>query len=213
MREWFAQLILYSEALTLSGIYVPFGEIATGTLRMVGEISGVAVNDADVDEMTALIGAMPAQPNVAPALKALKERGFRLVTFTNSSPGADPTPLERAGLAHYLERTFSVHDVMRFKPAHETYRHVAKELDAKLSDLCMVACYLWDTICAQVAGCAAALIKRPGNAVTARAGVPSPDIVEDDMHRLAKEIIDRWSGDVVRRCSLVDVLPSYLQMT
>jgi len=133
MRDWFAQLILYSEALTLSGIYVPFGEIAAGTLRMVGETSGVAVNDADVDEMTALIGAMPAQPNVAPALKALKERGFRLVTLTKSSPGAAPTPLERAGLSQYFERTFSVHDVMRLKPAPETYRHVAKELDAKLS--------------------------------------------------------------------------------
>jgi 2-haloacid dehalogenase len=199
MRDWFAQLILYSEALTLSGIYVPFGEIAVGALRMVGETSDVAVNDADVDEMTALIGAMPAHADVAPALEALKERGFRLVTFTNSSPGAAPTPLERAGLAHYFERTFSVHGVMRFKPAPETYRHVAKELDAKLSDLCMVAYHLWDTIGAQVAGCAAALIKRPGNAVTAIAGVPTPDIVEDDMHQLAKEIIDRWSGDVVRR--------------
>ena len=30
MREWFAQLILYSEALTLSGIYVPFGDLAAG---------------------------------------------------------------------------------------------------------------------------------------------------------------------------------------
>ena len=27
MREWFAQLILYSEALTLAGAYIPFGEL------------------------------------------------------------------------------------------------------------------------------------------------------------------------------------------
>jgi 2-haloacid dehalogenase len=37
MRDWFSELILYSEALTLSGLYTPFGELAGGTLRMVGE--------------------------------------------------------------------------------------------------------------------------------------------------------------------------------
>ncbi len=199
MREWFAQLILYSEALTLSGIYVPFGDLAAGALRMIGQASHLTVADADVDELETLIGAMPAHPDVAPALEALKERGFRLVTLTNSAPGAAPTPLERAGLANYFERTFSVHDVMRFKPAPETYRHVAKELDAELSDLCMVACHLWDTIGAQATGCAAALVERPGNAVMPISGVPTPNIVVDDMQRLTKEIIDRWSGDVVRR--------------
>ena len=35
LREWFAQLILYSQAMTLSGLYTPFGELAVGTLRMV----------------------------------------------------------------------------------------------------------------------------------------------------------------------------------
>lgn len=78
MREWFAQLILYSEALTLSGIYVPFGDLAAGALRMVGETSHVTVADADVDELETLIGAMPAHADVAPALEALKERGLRL---------------------------------------------------------------------------------------------------------------------------------------
>jgi 2-haloacid dehalogenase len=30
MREWFAQLILYSQTMTLSGLYTPFGELAVG---------------------------------------------------------------------------------------------------------------------------------------------------------------------------------------
>ncbi|MCF7701897.1 haloacid dehalogenase type II [Loktanella sp. M215] len=197
MREWFAQLILYSEALTLSGIYVPFGDLAAGALRMIGETSHLTVADGDVDELESLIGAMPAYADVAPALEALKERGFRLVTLTNSAPGAAPTPLERAGLANYFERTFSVQDVMRFKPAPETYRHVAKEFDAELSDLCMVACHLWDTIGAQAAGCAAALVRRPGNAPMLVPGVPTPNIVVNDMHQLATEIIQKWSRNLM----------------
>jgi 2-haloacid dehalogenase len=34
MRRWFAGLITYSEALTLSGVYVPFTDIGGAVLRM-----------------------------------------------------------------------------------------------------------------------------------------------------------------------------------
>ena len=36
LREWFAELILYSQTMTLSGHYAPFGALAGGVLRMVG---------------------------------------------------------------------------------------------------------------------------------------------------------------------------------
>ncbi|WP_306131922.1 haloacid dehalogenase type II [Roseivivax marinus] len=193
MREWFAQLILYSEALTLSEIYTHFGEIASGTLRMVGETSGHAVSDDDVAELKQRIGTMPAHPDVAPALDRLRAAGFRLVTLTNSPPGQSPTSLERAGLADYFERSFSVAEVGYFKPAPQTYRLVAEELGVELPDLCMVACHLWDTIGAQAAGCSGAFVKRPGNAAIFADCVPVPDIVVDDMHELAEKIIGKWS--------------------
>ncbi len=50
-REWFAQLILYSEALSLTGNYLPFGELGSGLLRMLGQIHGVAITDAHVSEL------------------------------------------------------------------------------------------------------------------------------------------------------------------
>ena len=193
MREWFAQLILYSEAMTLSGLYTPFGDLAAGVLRMVGETSGVAVDDDYVTELKQRIGSMPALPDVAAALQALHAAGFRLVTLTNSAPGPSPTPLERAGIDGYFERSFSVHAVRRFKPAPETYAFVAGELGVQCADLCMVACHLWDTIGAQAAGCSAALIRRPGNATLPVEGVPTPDIVADGIEPLAQAIIDRWS--------------------
>lgn len=196
MREWFAQLILYSEALTLSGLYVPFGEIATGALKMVGATSHVPVQDDDVSELKERISSMPALPDVLPALQRLKEAGFRLVTLTNSAPGSSPSPLERAGLAECFERSFSVDEVGRFKPAPETYRSVADSLRCDLSDLCMVACHLWDTIGAQAAGCSAAFVKRPGNAVMPVPGISVPDIIADDMHQLANEVIARWGSNL-----------------
>jgi 2-haloacid dehalogenase len=194
MREWFAQLILYSEAMTLSGLYAPFGELASATLRMIGETSGVHVGDDDVDDLMRRLQSMPALPDVGSALERLRAAGFRLMTLTNSASATSPTPLERAGISTYFERNFSVHNVGRFKPAPECYGMVVNDLGVRPSDLCMVACHLWDTIGAQAAGCRAALIKRPGNAVLPAPNVPVPDIVVDDMHAFAGIAIGKWAA-------------------
>ena len=192
MREWFAQLILYSEAMTLSGLYTPFGELAVGTMKMVGATSGKTVRAEDIEELKQGLLTMPAHADAAPGLSQLKEAGYRLVTLTNSPPAEPPAPLERAGLADFFERNYSVQDVGRFKPAPETYQRVAQDLGVELSELCMVACHLWDTIGAQAAGCMGALVRRPGNDVLPAEGVPEPDIVATDMTELAEALtIDR----------------------
>ena len=42
MRLWFANLILYSEALTLAGSYVPFTEIGGAVLKMLANTRGIS---------------------------------------------------------------------------------------------------------------------------------------------------------------------------
>ncbi len=192
MREWFAQLILYSEAMTLSGLYTPFGELAVGTLRMVASTYAVAIAAGDIEELKTRLATMPAHPDSAPALTVLQNAGFRLVTLTNSASTSSPTPLEHAGLSEFFERSFSVEEVRKFKPAPDTYHHVANELNVEASKLCLVACHLWDTIGAQAAGLYGALITRTGNAILPASGVPVPDLVALDLSTLADQIVRRW---------------------
>jgi len=45
LREWFAQLVLYSQAVTLAGLYATYTQIGVGALFMLGEIHNVAVGD------------------------------------------------------------------------------------------------------------------------------------------------------------------------
>ncbi len=193
LRKWFAELILYSQAMTLSGLYTSFGELAAGALRMIGSIQGVNITDADVAELKQRLGNMPAHADVVPALNRLRDAGFRLVTLTNSPSSPPPTPLAKAGLDKFFERHFSVEAVGKFKPAPETYRLVANEMDVETTDLCMVACHLWDTIGAQAAGCAGALITRPHNAILPAANVPVPDVVASELTELADRIIQQYS--------------------
>src|SRR5262252_9209136 len=49
LREWFAQLVLYSQAITLSRLYATYSQIAAGVMRMLAEIHNVAVGDSDVE--------------------------------------------------------------------------------------------------------------------------------------------------------------------
>ncbi len=189
LREWFAQLVLYSQTMTLSGLYTPFGELGVSALQMTSDIHNVRLIDSDVDELKERMSKMPAHPDVIPALTKLREAGFRLVTLTNSASGASPTPLEKADISHFFEQHFSVEQVAKFKPAPETYQMVAKELSVELSDLCLVACHLWDTIGAQAAGCQGAFLTRPHNALLSAPNLPVPDFMAADLTTLAEQII------------------------
>jgi len=189
LREWFAQLVLYSQTVTLSGLYTPFGELGISALQMTADIHNVRLIDSDVDELKERMSKMPAHPDVVPALTKLREAGFRLVTLTNSANSASPTPLEKAGIIHFFEQHFSVEAVGKFKPAPETYQMVAHALSVELSDLCLVACHLWDTIGAQAAGCRGAFLTRPYNALLSAPNVLAPDFVAADLTTLAEQII------------------------
>ena len=189
LREWFAQLVLYSQTMTLSGLYTPFGELGVGALQMTADIHEITLTGDDIDELKERMSEMPAHPDAVSALTKLRDAGFRLVTLTNSASSPSPTPLEKAGLSEFFEQSFSVEKVARFKPAPETYQMVAKELAVEMSDLCLVACHLWDTIGAQAAGCQGAFLKRPYNAMLPASNVPMPDFMASDLVTLAEQII------------------------
>lgn len=189
MREWFGQLVMYSMTATLSQRYLDFSALGRAVLRMIGEIRGVTVVDAHLDRLGAAMASMPAHPDVVEGLTALRDQGWRLVSLTNSPPSADgSSPLERAGLAGYFERRFSVDACRAFKPHPGVYQQVFRELDVPPGRCVMVAAHMWDTIGAQAAGMRGALITRPGNAVLRAAELPQPEVVASDIVALARQL-------------------------
>jgi 2-haloacid dehalogenase len=192
LREWFNQLVLYSNVLSLAGYYETFFKLGQGVLEMLGSIYGVPVRSRDVEELRRNMLSMPAHEEVPEGLRLLKDAGFRLMTLTNSPPDKDGSPLERAGLAHFVERQFSVDSVRRFKPAPEVYHLVTETLNVLPSEICLVAAHTWDTLGAQSAGFFAGLVTRTGNAPLPINGLPQPQVVAPDLERLAKQMIALW---------------------
>jgi 2-haloacid dehalogenase len=193
MREWFAQLILYSQSISLAGRYAPFGALGAGVLRMVATIHGVTVRDDDLNALRTALGALPVHAEAPDALRRLSAAGFRMVTLTNTPPGQGPDALDRGGIGTMFERRFTVEPVRRFKPAPETYRLVTDALQVAPNQACMIADHTWDTLGAQSAGWSGALVTRGVNALLDAPDVPKPDIAETDLAGVAGRIIERWA--------------------
>jgi 2-haloacid dehalogenase len=189
MRLWFANLILYSAALTVAGQYVPFTEIGTAVMKMLADTRGIKIKDADKKELTDRFSTMPPHPEVPATLRKLRNAGFRLFTLTDNLLDVQTRQLEHGGIADLFERRFSADGVKHHKPSRHAYAHVERELGVEPSQLCLVACHTWDTLGAVAAGWESALIRRTGNDVL---GVgPQPQIVGDDLDNVADQLIAR----------------------
>jgi 2-haloacid dehalogenase len=189
MRLWFANLIMYSAALTVAECYVPFTDIGSAVLKMLADTQGIKIGDADKAELMEKFSTMPPHAEVPSALRRLRDAGFRLFTLTNNLPEVQARQLEHGGIVDLFEQCFSVDGVKHHKPSREVYEYVEKELGVGPSDLCLIACHTWDTLGAAAAGWEAALIKRVGNDVL---GVgPQPQIIGEDLDDVADQLIAR----------------------
>jgi 2-haloacid dehalogenase len=192
LREWFAQLVVYSMTATLAGHYTDFFTLGQAVLQMLADVHDVNITEDDLRRVRHGMLTMPAHPDVEDGLTALRDNGFRLVTLTNSPPNSDgPTALEHAGLAHFFEHRFSVETRRAFKPAPNVYRHVSEELGVEPEECMMVAAHVWDTIGAQAVGFSGALITRPGNAPLPAPDLPQPNVVAADLRELAANLTNR----------------------
>jgi 2-haloacid dehalogenase len=192
MRLWFADLILYSAALTVAGVYVPFTDIGSAVMKMLADTRGIKITDNDKKELTEKFSTMPPYPEVPGALRKLRNAGFRLFCLTDNLLEVQTRQLTHGGIVDLFERRFSADGVKHHKPSPRAYGYVEKELGAKPSQFCMIACHTWDTLGAVAAGWEAALIRRVGNDVL---GVgPQPQIVGNDLNDVADQLIARHKG-------------------
>jgi 2-haloacid dehalogenase len=193
MRLWFSNLILYSCALTVADVYVPFTDIGAAVMAMMAKAQGIEISNADKAELTAKFASMPPHPDVPGALRKLREHGFRLFTLTDNLLEIQGRQLEQGGIIDLFERRFSVdQEVRRHKPAPEAYAYVERSLGTTPGQMCLIASHTWDTLGAVAAGWQAALIKRVGNDLLDVG--PQPQFAGMDLDDVANQLIARYGG-------------------
>ncbi|MCK0157745.1 haloacid dehalogenase type II [Cellulophaga sp. F20128] len=185
---WFTTMLQYSLVTTASGQYEHFGNIGAAALQMVGANNNIHIKENKAREVIVnALGGLPAHPEVKAALIELKESGYKLVSFTNSSNEGLKKQFESAGLIDYFDERLSVQGVGKFKPFRETYDWGAKKMGIKPNEALLVAAHGWDIAGALWAGWRGAFISRPGAQLYPLA--PQPEINESNLALAATKLI------------------------
>lgn len=129
--------------------------------------------------------ALPAQPDAAAALKAVRDAGHRPHVLTNSAAEAGRHTLECAGLE--VGEVFGCDAVGAYKPDERVYRHALEGLGAEAGSTWMVAAHWWDVAGAKRAGMRTAWVGRDEAALLAT--VPRPDVVAADLAGAVEAIL------------------------
>ncbi|RXG13162.1 2-haloacid dehalogenase [Leeuwenhoekiella aestuarii] len=185
---WFTTMLQYSLVSTVGRQYKDFGIIGAAALQMVAANNGIEVTEKEAQE--AILGpirSLPAHPEVKAALQALKDAGYKMVSFTNSSNKGVQTQFENAGLTAYFDERLSIEDLGKFKPDADAYDWAARKMGIEPEECLLVAAHGWDIAGAIWAGWRGAFISRPGAQLYPLA--PKPEINEKDLARIAEKLI------------------------
>lgn len=184
---WFSTMLHHSLVVSATGEYQSFGNIGVASLEMVAEIYGIEITHEQAK--TAIVTplrSLPAHPDVAEGLAALKAQGYKLVTLTNSSLEGVQLQLKNANLSQYFDANLSIESVGVFKPHLSTYQWAIKDLDVNANDALMVAAHGWDIAGAEKAGLQTAFIRRQGKVLFPLAAEPDYNVL--DVNDLAKTL-------------------------
>jgi 2-haloacid dehalogenase len=190
---WFNQMIQSALVATVTGVYYQFGAHAMAALEMTAEQAGMELADDDKKAVAAQMRQLPAHPEVADALRRLRDAGLRLAALTNSTEEVARAQLEHAGLPHAFDLVLSADTVGRLKPAPEPYRMAAERLGVAIGEVRLVAAHAWDIAGAARAGCATAFVARPGKVLDPL--VERPEIIGADLAEVADAILVIDHGD------------------
>jgi 2-haloacid dehalogenase len=188
MPTWFAATLRDGMALTASGEYAAFRDVAGAVL--LGLLSDHPrlhrpLEEA-VEHVLAGIGTLPMQGDVPDGIRLLREAGIRVATLTNGAPAVAKALLERAGLEGIVERNIGVEEVGRWKPAPEPYRHACRAMDVEEAEAMLIAAHPWDVHGAKRAGLRAGWINRRGQPYP-EVFAP-PDVSAGDLPALARAL-------------------------
>jgi 2-haloacid dehalogenase len=185
-RQWQGEVVQYAMALSLTGTFREFGDVAGDVLKTAAAARGPQLRGGDIRDIRTGLKSLPPFPDARRALARLHAAGHRLAALSNSGPSALRKGLRNAGLDRFFEQALSVAEVKRYKPDLEVYRFAARRLGVRPRQMMMVAAHPWDLMGAARAGCRTALIRRPD--VAPFAGGPKPDIIADDLDDFAARI-------------------------
>ena len=184
LEAWYTRTLRDGMALSATGDYVPFSEVAEAALR---GLTHYTVSDEQVAAAMAGFGELPAFPDALPAITSLSEAGLRVACLTNGSAYFASSFVNRSGFGSLVDRVISVGEVYRWKPAGVVYRYATEVMGTTPDRMALVAAHDWDCHGAKRAGLTTGWVSRKSGGF----GAPfaPPDVVGEDLTEVAAKLL------------------------
>jgi 2-haloacid dehalogenase len=184
LEAWYTRTLRDGMALSATGDYVAFTDVAESALR---GLTNYSLSDEQVAQIMAGFSELPAFPDAVPAITALTEAGVRVACLTNGSAYLASSFVNRSGLGALVDRVITVGEVFRWKPAGVVYRYAAEVMDVPAERMALVAAHDWDCHGAKRAGLTTGWVSRKSGGY----GAPfaPPDVVGDDLTEVASKLL------------------------
>ena len=184
LEAWYTRTLRDGMALSATGDFAPFTEVAEAALR---GLTSYSVSDEQVAHVMAGFSDLPAFPDALPAMTALTEARVRVACLTNGSAHLTSSFIKRAGLGSLVDRVVSVSEVYRWKPSKMVYLYAAEVLDVPPTRMALVAAHDWDCHGAKRAGLVTGWVSRKSGGY----GAPfePPDVVGEDLGEVAARLL------------------------
>jgi 2-haloacid dehalogenase len=184
LEAWYTRTLRDGMALSATGDYVAFTDVAESALR---GLTNYSLSDEQVAQVMAGFAELPAFPDAVPAITTLTEAGVRVACLTNGSAYLASSFVNRSGLGALVDRVITVGEVFRWKPAGVVYRYAAEVMDVPAERMAMVAAHDWDCHGAKRAGLTTGWVSRKSGGF----GAPfaPPDVVGDDLNEVASKLL------------------------
>jgi 2-haloacid dehalogenase len=185
LEAWYTRTIRDGMALSVTGDYVAFTDVAAVALR---GLTRYSISDEQVAHVMAGFAELPAYPDALPAVQRLSEAGLPVVCLTNGAAELISAFVARTGLGPWVDRVISVAEVFRWKPASVVYRYAAEVMDVAPERMALVAAHDWDCHGAKRAGLMTGWVSRQSGGFGAL--FASPDVTGQDLTEVAAQLLE-----------------------
>ena len=160
-EDWRRKQLEYTWLRTITDQHANFAQVTADSLDWAMEAQGLTDPGLRV-RLLALYDQLPAYPDAAPTLAALRARGFDTAILSNGTGGMLASAVAAAGLKAQFDAVLSVDAVATFKPAAQVYDLVAKRFGCAPREVLFVSSNGWDVAGAAGHGFVTVWVNRAG---------------------------------------------------
>jgi 2-haloacid dehalogenase len=188
-NSWRNKQFEYIWLRTLTRRYADFMSVSHDALAFAAAMLKVTLSDDAPDRLTDTYMGMKAYPDAAPALKSLKDAGFKLAFLSNLSEKMLDVGIKNSSLDGLFDHVLSTDKVQAGKPDLRAYQMGIDAFGLKVEEIAFAAFASWDAVGAKAFGYPTFWVNRPG-APPEQLGI-SPDGVGKDLTDLVT-FVQSW---------------------